>query len=230
MGDFFQKRAADPKTEKNTRQEEEIEQHGWTVQETELPAERKLGDVDGEVEPCPGADHDHFGLALGKKIEGGDGTGGIGQHGGDAGRPTATQAQQRVSGDPIEKLGAKSLQKNNSDQNKDDPAQRMAEKFGRDVRHDPPTGEDADQGGRQKGAKHLPRRVFVKGEDPEDVCKDQKGKDDSGGLAGWKHFGHQDHGEKAERTEARLGQARADGGEGGEEPGMGGEVGHGDSG
>ena len=67
----------------------------------------------------------------------------------------------------------------------------------------------------------------MKGEDAEDVRKDQKGKDDSGGFACWEDFGHQDDGEKAERTEARLGQARADGGEGGEEPGMGGEVGHG---
>ena len=58
----------------------------------------------------------------------------------------------------------------------------------------------------------------------------KKGKDDSGGFACWEDFGHQDDGEKAERTEARLGQASTDGGEGGEEPGMGGEVGHGDSG
>ena len=68
----------------------------------------------------------------------------------------------------------------------------------------------------------------MKGEDAEDVRKDQEGKDNAGGFAGGEYFGHQDDGEKAERTKSRFGKPGADRGEAGQEPGMGGEVGHGD--
>ena len=108
----------------------------------------------------------------------------VGQHGGDAGGPTATQAQQRVTGDPAEKLGAEPLQKNDSDQNEDDPTQGMAEEIGGDSRHDPPTGKDADEGGGQQGAEKFPGRMCMKRKHAHDIRRDEQGKNHSGGFPG----------------------------------------------
>ena len=143
---------ADPKADKDTGKENEIEKKRFSIQKSELPAEREFDDVDGEVEPGSRSDHNHLGVALGKEVKGGDGARGVRNHGRHTGCPSATQSKQGVFGEPSEQLGTNSLDEDDSDQAKDDPAQGMTKKLGRDSRHDPPSRDDTDTGGWQEGA------------------------------------------------------------------------------
>ena len=149
-----------------------------------MPTEREFDGVDGEVEPGTCADHDHLGIALGKKVKGGDWPGCVRNHGRDPGGPSATQPKERVGGEPGQQLGANSLDENDSDQAQDDPAQSMAKKLCRDSRHDPPTCDDADTGGWQESAQDLPGGVLMKGANGQYVAKNQKGKNNSRGFLG----------------------------------------------
>ena len=143
---------ADPKADKDTGKENEIEKKRFSIQKSELPAEREFDDVDGEVEPGSRSDHNHLGVALGKEVKGSDWPGCVGNHGRHPGGPSTTQSKQRVFGEPGKQLGTNPLDKDDSDQAKDDPAEGMTEKLGRDSRHDPPSRDDTDTGGWQEGA------------------------------------------------------------------------------
>ncbi len=128
-------------------------------------AEGEFGDVNGEVEPGAGANHDHLGGALGKKVESSDGACGVGQHSGDSSGPAAEKAEERVVGDESEELRARALNEDHKNEDDDDPAEGMAEEFCGDVGHNPPTGHDACEGGGKQSAKGGPRCVFVEGAD-----------------------------------------------------------------
>ncbi len=130
-----------------------------------MKAEGEFGEVNSEVEPCAGANHDHHGGALGKKVESGDGACGVGQHSGDASGPAAEKAEERVVGDESEELRARALNEDHKNEADDDPAEGMAEEFCGDAGHNPPTGHDACKGGGKQSAKGGPRCVFVEGVD-----------------------------------------------------------------
>ena len=160
---------AEPKSEKDGRDEKGVEEEGFAVEKAELVAEGDFGDIDGEIEPGTRADHNHSGGALGKEVEGGNGSGGVGDHGGDASGPTAKKAEEWVVSDESEELRARALDKDDGDESEDDPAEGMAEGLGGDAGHDPPTGHDAGEGGGKQSAKGGPGSVLVKGADSEEV-------------------------------------------------------------
>ena len=128
-------------------------------------AEGEFGEVDGEVKPGAGADHDHFGGALGKEVESGDGAGGVGQHGGDASSPTAEKSEEWVVSDESEELRARALDEDDEDEADNNPAEGMAEEFCGDAGHNPPTGDDTCEGCGKQSAKGGPGGVFVEGAD-----------------------------------------------------------------
>lgn len=130
-----------------------------------MKAEGEFGEVNGEVEPGTCADHDHFGGALGKEVESGDGACGVGQHGGDASGPPAEKSEEWVVGNESEELRARALDEDDENKGDDDPAEGMAEEFCGDAGHNPPTGHDACEGGGKQSAKGGPRCVFVEGPD-----------------------------------------------------------------
>lgn len=165
LGDFFEKRATEPKSKEDSWEQEGVEEKGFAVEEAELVAEGDFGDIDGEIEPGARADHNHFGGALGKEVEGGDGSGGVGDHGGDASGPTAKKAEEWVVSDESEELRARALDEDDENEDDDDPAERMAEEFGGDAGHNPPTGHDACEGGGKESAEGGPGCVFVEGAD-----------------------------------------------------------------
>jgi hypothetical protein len=102
----------------------------------------------------------------------------------------------------------------------------MAEKLGWDSGHDPPTRYDADAGRWKKGAQCIRGGVFVEGSNRQDIGKNQKRKNNSGGFPRWKNFGHQEDCQQAERPKTRLGKTGAQcGGEGGQ-PRVSGQVRH----
>ena len=84
---------AEPKSEEDSWKEKGVEEDRFCVEETELIAEGEFGEVDGEVEPGACANHDHFGGALGKEVESGDGACGVGQHSGDSSGPAAEKSE-----------------------------------------------------------------------------------------------------------------------------------------
>ena len=192
---------ASKKSQEDTRKKTEVQKDRIFRHETEVPAEREFGDIDGEVEPASGADHDHFGVALGEKVESGDGAGGVGNHGGHASGPATAEAQHGVGSHPSEELGARALEANDSDEDENDPTQSMAKKLRGDAGHQPPPGDDADCGGGDKCTESLPRGVFVEGTDGEDIGKNEQEENHSRGLIGRHHLGHKENGEQTKGSE-----------------------------
>ena len=60
----------------------------------------------------------------------------------------------------------------------------------------------------------------MEGSNRQDISKNQKGKNNSGGFPRWKNFGHEEDCEQAERAEARFGKAGAKGCGEGDQPSM----------
>ena len=128
--------------------------------------------------------------------------------------------------DEGEELGARALDRNDSYKSKNDPTQGVAEKLYGNTRHEPPTREDSHARCRNQRTKCLPRGVFMKSMDGEDIGKNKKKENNSCGLVGRYHLGHEKNGEKAKGAETRFGESRRDGGGKGKKPSIRGEVGH----
>ena len=115
----------DKKSKKDTWKKTEVQKDGIFRNEPEVPAERKFCSIDSEVEPASCADHHHFCVSLGKKVESRDGSCGVGDHCGNSCGPSASESQHWVSCDEGEELGAGALNRNDSDKNKNDPTQSV---------------------------------------------------------------------------------------------------------
>jgi len=87
----------------------------------------------------------------------------------------------------------------------------MAEKLGWDSGHDPPSRYDADAGRWEEGAQCIPGGVFMEGSNRQDIRKNQKRQNHSGGFPRWKDFGHKEDCEQAEWAKARFGKTCAKG-------------------
>ena len=80
----------DKKSKKDTWKKTEVQKDGVFCNKPEIPAEREFCDVDGEVEPASCADHYHFCVSLGKKVESRDRACGVGNHCGHSCCPSAS--------------------------------------------------------------------------------------------------------------------------------------------
>jgi photosystem II stability/assembly factor-like uncharacterized protein len=169
----------------------EVERGG--VDQPELHAERDFGEVDDEKKPRSGADEGHFVHAPREEVEGGDGAGGVGQHGGDARAPTGGEAEPRMVAHAAHHGRAQALSGGEGHESENDPAEQDGEGLVGDARHEPPTADDAGQRGGQELEQIRPVGVAPVKPHGEKVGENHQRQQRAGRFLGGKKHGKERH-------------------------------------
>ena len=183
-----------------------------------MQVERNFERIDHEVEPRCGADEGHFVHAPREEIEGSDGAGRVGHHGGDARGHTGEKAHRRIVRRILGDFRKFPLQQGHGHEGDDQPAKKITEGRVGDQRHDPPSEHNAG-GGRGDEAKQIgPTSMTPVNSHAKDIAEKHQRQEGSGGCAGGKNFRQEDDRKNPEAAETGFGHADKQGCHDGEEP------------
>ena len=188
------------------------------MEESKGPRKREFKKVDEEEEPCAGADKVFFWEGEGEEVDGHDGTGRIGDHGGDSGPESHGPREEFGVGDgggEVGQCGAGGLKEDGGEEH---PAQDGPEVGFGEVFHHPEAQEDSGDGGWEHSGDLVPEGVGPKGLNGAEISDDEQREENAGAFHRGKGMGHQGYSDHADAREAAFGEAHAEGGGEAEKP------------
>ena len=219
LGDAFEDLPADEDAEDDGGEEDGVGGEGAGVDDAEVGGEGDFEEVDEEEEAGEDADVLAFVEAAGEEVNGHDGAGGVGEHGGDAGAEAHAPGEGFVLGEGEEFLLFPVEEEFEGEEGDDEPADDDAGGGVVDEVEAPPAGDDAEDGGWGHGEDGFPAAGFAVDEVAHQIGGDEEGEDKADGGFGAEDFGHEDDVEGGGAGEAAFGEADADGSQGGEQDG-----------
>ena len=109
----------------------------------------------------------------------------------------------------------KLLDEHENNQRNGEPADELSEPLRRNVRHEPPSADDAGERGWKHPQDEASPGVLAVGVDSKDIRKDQHRKNRPRGLSGRKDASHHEDREHSQSAETSLCHADANGGQSG---------------
>ena len=197
--------------------EESVDEEGLAGDKGEVELEGDLDPVEDEVEPGGGAHELDLFEADGEEEDDGDGTGGVGEHGGEPREESDGPGEPPLVRDVIAGEEAEVAEDLDEEEGQDDGGDEAVDVGGGDGLEDEEPDEDADEGGEDETSEGVPMSAPTEVGDGEDVGDHEHGEHDAESLATGEGDGEEGDGEDAEAGDAGLGDAGEEtGGEGGE--------------
>ena len=161
----WEKPAACLNAQKDAREGRETPEEGGAGDEAEGGTEGDFDEVDGHEEDGGCAHKLEFRKAAGEEVEGGDGAGRIGEHGGDADEEPARDEESGVLEGDVAEGGPGFVEDHEQGHEENDAADDTAEGIRGDEGHDPPADDDARDGGWEKASNVFPDGVLTEAPD-----------------------------------------------------------------
>ena len=227
LGDATKGVDAQECAEEDDGNEGKIDEESVWHDEAEVGLEGNLDPVEDEIVPGGGAHEENLVELHSEEEDDGNGTGGVGDHGGESGEeaegPGEPPAMRDVVGGEVAEL-AEELKEEEDD---DDGGDETVDLSGVNDAEGEEADDDSDKGGGRETKDGLPVGVRAEVDDGEEVGDYKEGEDNAeGGAAG--EDGCEEHdGEDSEAGYAGLGEADEKGAEAGDDPVEDGEIGNG---